>query len=419
MVTAAENRAMCEVGPGTAMGELLRRYWHPFASVTDLEDEPVRPVRLLGEDLVCYRDRSGTFGLLGRHCPHRRADLSYGWVEDRGLRCGYHGWCFDEAGHCTAQPYEDGVGQNDRFRGSIRHRAYRVEAKAGLLFAYLGPEPAPLVPTWEPFTWENGFVQVVLSEVGCNWLQCQDNSIDPVHFEWLHDTWPDRLRGDYGRAAPRHLKLAFDEFEFGFTYRRVREGFDESSELWTVGRTCLWPNALFTGEHFEWRVPIDDESTLSVAWFYDAVPRELRPYHQDRVASWVSPVTDPATGRFVTSHVMNQDFVAWLGQGPVTDRSEEHLSRSDRGVVLMRRRLREEAEAVADGRDPKGLVRDPERNVCVELPIVGRRRILEGPTLEEKRRQLDQTRARVGGPFVFLAGQPEEVRKAYEAAMGC
>lgn len=400
------------------MGELLRRYWHPIAAVAELEDEPVKAVTLLGEELVLYRDRQGTYGLLGRHCPHRRADLSYGWVEDEGLRCSYHGWCFDATGRCTAQPFEDAVGVTARFKETAAQRAYPVEAKAGLLFAYLGPDPAPLLPTWEPFTWTDGFVQVVTSEVPCNWLQGQDNSIDPVHFEWLHETWQQRLGGAFDTTAPRHLRLAFDEFEFGFTYRRVRENADETSELWRVGRVCLWPNALFTGDHFEWRVPIDDVRTLSVGWFFDPVPREARPYQQDRIPWWESPVRDPETGRWITSHVMNQDFVAWVGQGPVTDRDQEHLGRSDRGVVLMRRRLREEAEAVAGGAEPKGLVRDPAQNACVQLPIVGRSRLVDGPDVEVTRRQVASATERFGGPFPFLAGQPEEVRKAYEEAMG-
>ena len=98
-----------------------------------------------------------------------------------------------------------------------------MEAKAGLLWAYLGPQPAPLVPTWEPFLWNNGFVQIVISEIPCNWFQCQENSIDPVHFEWMHRNWSVRLSGETGPYAPRHLELGFDEFEYGFTYRRVTE----------------------------------------------------------------------------------------------------------------------------------------------------------------------------------------------------
>lgn len=409
---------MCEVGRGTLFGELLRRYWHPVAAVGQLEEDPVLPVRILGEDLVLYRDRRGTYGLLGRHCPHRRADLSYGWVEEVGLRCGYHGWCFDEAGRCVEQPYEDAVNPTTRFRDTAGQLAYRAEAKAGLVWAYLGPDPAPLLPTWEPFTWDNGFVQVVISEIPCNWLQAQDNSIDPIHFEWLHDTWPHRQDGDSDFRAARHLKLAFDELEHGFTYRRTRENLGESSELWTIGRFCLWPNALFTGDHFEWRVPIDDEHMLSVGWFFDPVPADRRPYHQEVIPWWKAPLQDATTGRLVTSHVMNQDYVAWIGQGARTDRDEEHLGKSDRGVVLMRRRLHEEAEAVARGLEPKGLVRDPDANSCIELPIVGRRRLIEGPTRAEHLASQARLEQLYGGPFPFLAGQPDAVRKEHEAALG-
>lgn len=418
MLTVEENERMCRIGPGTLMGELLRRYWHPVAAAPEFEKSPVKGIRLFGEDLVLYRDGSGTYGLLGRHCPHRRADLSYGWVEDCGLRCSYHGWHFDETGKCLEQPFEDSASANSRFRSMVQQKAYRAEEKAGLVWAYLGPEPAPLVPTWEPFTWENGFVQVVLSEVPCNWLQGQDNSIDPVHFEWLHENWTQRLKGVSDYKAPEHRKLAFDEFQWGFTYRRIRENFDETSEQWAIGRVCLWPNALFTKGHFEWRVPIDDENTLSVAWFYDPVPADSRPYRQGQVAHWYSPIRDPETGRWITSHIMNQDFVAWVGQGRLSDREAEQLGRSDRGVLMMRHRLLEDAESVANGGEPKGLVRDPAANHCITLPMLERDRLERGPSRTEFLQDYDLTCEIYGGPFQFLAGQPEAVRKAYEKAMG-
>ena len=151
--------------------------------------------------LCCTRIFPGSYGLLERHCPHRSADLSYGIVEQCGLRCNYHGWMFDETGACREQPFEDTDAPEIRFRDQIRIRAYRVEAKAGLLWAYLGPEPAPLVPNWEPFCWDNGFVQIVFSTVPCNWFQCQENSIDPVHFEWMHDNWGRRLAGHNGAVC--------------------------------------------------------------------------------------------------------------------------------------------------------------------------------------------------------------------------
>src|SRR5207302_199574 len=229
------------------MGELLRRYWMPIAAVAELDDHPTKPVRLLGETLVLYRDKAGNYGLVDRHCPHRRADLSYGWADDCGLRCHYHGWLWDHTGRCLQQPFEETAHPEARFKDRVRIKAYPVEAKAGLLWAYLGPPPAPLVPTWEPFTWANGFVQIVFSEVPCNWFQCQENSIDPVHFEWLHSNWSQVLHGQDGPRAPTHTRLGFDEFEHGFVYRRVREDTTEDDPLWTTGRVCLWPNCLYTG----------------------------------------------------------------------------------------------------------------------------------------------------------------------------
>jgi len=413
-----QNRALTQVGAGTPMGELLRRYWMPIAAVAELDDRSTKPVRLLGEDLVLYRDKAGNYGLVDRHCPHRRADLSYGWVEDCGLRCHYHGWLWEHTGRCLQQPFEEMAHPDARFKDRVRIKAYPVEAKAGLLWAYLGPPPAPLLPTWEPFTWANGFVQIVFSEVPCNWFQCHENSIDPVHFEWLHSNWSRRLGGADGRS-PTHLKVGFEEFEYGFTYRRVLEGQSEQDELWTVGRCCLWPNCLFTGGHFEWRVPIDDGHTLSVGWFFDRVPNEMEPYRQDRIPYWYSPIKDPLTDRWITSHIMNQDFVAWVGQGTVADRTQEHLGESDRGVIMMRRRMLEDAERVARGEEPKAVIRDPEKNRCLRLPIIGRDFFVNGSSKVES----ETSRQRTPGlplrkEFPFLTGQPEEVRAAYRRAMG-
>jgi 5,5'-dehydrodivanillate O-demethylase len=418
MLTEAENRRLTEVGKGTPMGELLRRYWHPVAAVAELDDHPTKPVRIMGEDLVLYRDRGGRYGLIGRHCPHRRADLSYGYVEDCGLRCTYHGWAFDHTGACIDQPFELTINPASRFREQATLPAYPVEAKAGLLWAYLGPEPAPLVPTWEPFTWDNGFTQIVFAEVPCNWFQCQENSIDPVHFEWLHDNWIAVLNGKPDQRAPTHLKLAFDEFESGFTYRRVRTDTDESNPLWTIGRVCLWPNALFTGDHFEWRVPIDDTSTLSVMWAFERVPDDCVPYAQERIPYWTGPIKDE-TGRWITSHVMNQDFVAWCGQGQIADRTRELLGPSDRGVVAIRRRFLDELDAVAAGAEPKAIVRDPEANRAIALPIIGREQLTVSLTRAQyEQRRMVYRRADFPEGYIFQYGQPEAVAQEYRAAMG-
>jgi 5,5'-dehydrodivanillate O-demethylase len=421
MLTAEKNRELTEVGPGTPMGEVLRRHWHPVAGIDELERQPIKPLRLLGEDLVLFKDLGGRWGLVERHCRHRNADLAYGFVEAEGIRCSYHGWRYTVDGRCAEQPYEDIADPQCRLRQKAALTSYAVQARAGLLWAYLGPAPAPELPDWEPFHWANGFVQLVFAEVPCNWLQTQENSIDPVHFEWMHANWTRRLNGKAGADAgntgyaPRHLKLAFEEFEHGFLYKRVTEDTDETHPLWTIGRVCLWPNGFFLGDHFEWRVPVDDEHTLSVTWSFIRVPREAEPYVQAEIPSWTSPIRG-ADGRWITSHVINQDIVGWVGQGRITDRRRETLGASDRGIAMLRRRLFDDIDALRAGRDPKGVMRDPARNQRVMLPSDHRDFFLNGLPLDAYRR--DPKWWRLLTQFIFHAGQPEWVRRACEQATG-
>ena len=417
MLDEERSMQLMRVGAGTPMGELLRRYWHPIAAASEFEDKNTKPIRLLGEDLVMYKDLSGAYGLLDRHCPHRRADLSYGYVEKDGLRCNYHGWLFGQNGTCLAQPYEDVEDPTGKLRKTIQIKNYKVQEMGGLLWAYMGPDPAPLIPNYEPFLWDNCFKQISFTELPCNWFQCQENSIDPVHNEWMHQNWSIRLDGKTGPYAPTHLKVEFEEFRHGHIYRRVRSDTDENNELWTVGRVCLWPYALFTGGHFEWRVPIDDNNTLSVGWFFTRVPKDKEPYVQNTIPYWNAPIKDEKTGRWITSHVMNQDFVAWVGQGTMSDRENEHLGRSDRGIAMIRQRLLEDIEAVKRGEDPKAIVRDPEVNKYIELPIVGKEFHKNGRTSEELRSS-NAIFAQIMKRFPFLCDQPQEIKKAFEAATG-
>ncbi|MGH7036466.1 MAG: Rieske 2Fe-2S domain-containing protein [Stellaceae bacterium] len=418
MLTEANNKTLTQTAAGTPMGDLLRRYWYPIAATAELEEKATKRVRLLGENLVLYKDLGGRYGLVDRHCPHRRADLAFGFVEECGLRCHYHGWLFNEEGRCLEQPFDDTVDPSSRYKDKTPVKAYPVEAKAGLLWAYMGPKPAPLLPDWEPFNWKNGFVQIVFSSIPCNWFQGQENSIDPVHFEWMHANWGGvRLKGKIGPYGAKHVKVGFEEFDYGYVYKRVREDTDENNPLWSVGRVCLWPNCLFTGGHFEWRVPVDDENTLSVGWFFNRVPKDRDPYVQNSIPYWIGPVTDEKTGEWLTGGVMNQDFAAWIGQGAIADRSQEHLARSDRGITMIRNRFFEDMETIAKGGDPKAVIRDANINSSVPLPIVGRKLFIEGLTREQilKVNVSDNVSAR---RFVFQQGQPEHVKRAYEEAMG-
>jgi 5,5'-dehydrodivanillate O-demethylase oxygenase subunit len=415
MLSEEKNRILTQVGPGTPMGELLRRYWHPIGGASEFDKQSTKPFRLLGEDLVIYKDLAGKYGLVDRQCAHRRADLSYGFVEQTGIRCNYHGWLYDHTGRCIEQPFEDTVNPSNSQKERIQLKAYPVRELAGLLWAYMGPAPAPELPVYDAFTWENGFREIVLADIPCNWMQCQENSCDPIHFEWMHDNWSTRLKGKTAPYAPRHLKVKFEEFDQGFIYKRIREGGSDDNPYWTVGRVALWPNGFYLGPHFEWRVPVDDENSLSIAWFYMRVPKGREPYVQGSVPTWVSPIKDE-NGRWISSHVMNQDIVAWVGQGRIADRTKEHLGASDQGIAMIRKRFFDDIEAMKRGEDPKGVIRDPELARHLELPFEPKRPLTEGIKIEDYKNH-PTIHARLGG-FRHMVGQPREVRQAFVAAMG-
>src|SRR4029434_2054456 len=183
MLTREENEMLTQVGRGTPAGEMLRRYWMPIACAGELADEkPIRATRILGEDLVVFRDKKGRYGAVGEQCPHRKASLAFGRVDEEGIRCPYHGWNFDCTGKCLEQPAEPLEGG---FKDKIKHTAYPVEKLGGLLWAYLGPEPRPLLPRWDVLAWEYGKRWVEKHEMyRCNWLQPMENSGSPSHLIW-------------------------------------------------------------------------------------------------------------------------------------------------------------------------------------------------------------------------------------------
>ena len=167
-LTVEDNEKLTRVGPGTPMGELLRRYWHPVAASAELWDRPTKAVRLLCEDLVLYRDNSGTLGLVDARCAHRRVELKWGIPEEHGLRCPYHGWLYDETGQCTEQPGEP---TGSTFKERIKLTSYPVQELGGLIFAYLGPEPVPLLPRYENYVVDNAIRDIGGTMLPCNWLQ--------------------------------------------------------------------------------------------------------------------------------------------------------------------------------------------------------------------------------------------------------
>src|SRR5205809_502243 len=174
MLTAEENELLTRIGPGTPAGNLLRRYWYPFAPAPELsESRPTRFVRLLGEDLVLFRDKSGNIGLVGDHCPHRGASMLYGRVEERGIACAYHGWLYDTQGNCMETPAEPA---DSKLYLTVKAKAYPVRRFIGLYWAYLGPEPAPVIPRYKAWVPTDRKVKVtVYPDIACNWFSAAEN----------------------------------------------------------------------------------------------------------------------------------------------------------------------------------------------------------------------------------------------------
>ena len=234
MLSQQDNERYTRVGKGTPMGELMRRYWHPIAGTSQMMGEdPTMAVRLLGEDLVLYRTPDNEFGLIEQRCAHRGVDLLYGIPEKEGIRCCYHGWLYDFNGQCLEQPSEP---TGSTYKDKIQMTAYPVQELHGLIWAYLGPEPAPLLPRWDVFAWEENVTRRIQASVlPCNWLQCVDNALDPTHFEHLHGyygTWINAQKGQgeewanrLPQRAKHHLKLGFERFEHGVIKRRVTGGY--------------------------------------------------------------------------------------------------------------------------------------------------------------------------------------------------
>lgn len=375
MLSAQMNDRLTRVGPGTPMGELMRRYWQPIAGTSQLSEEnPTKEIRLLGENLVLFRSSVGKLGLIEPSCPHRKANLSYGVPEPEGIRCAYHGWLFDEAGNCVDQPSEPA---GSKFKDKVKLKAYKVEELGGIIFGYMGPEPAPLLPHWDVLTWD-GFRETTIMELPCNWLQCQENSLDPLHFQWLHRYFGAYMMNRIKPAAERdewnaitsskgadHKKIGFDIFPYGVIKRRLVGDETEDSEFWRIGHPVLFPNILRVAHGMQFRTPIDDTHTLHVTM-------QFRPYKDGEIPQPEVPTHLPSLyderGRIRADGVLPQDQLAWIIQGPISDRTTERLGVADVGIILYRRMLDEQASVVEEGGEPINIHRDPSANEIIILP---------------------------------------------------
>lgn len=373
MLTREANDRLTRVGPGTPMGNLLRRYWHPVATVFELDTEPVQSVRLLGENLALYRNESGALGLVAERCPHRGASLVYGIPEDDGLRCPYHGWLFSSEGRCLEQPAEPA---SSTFHNRIRIPAYPVQEMGGLIWAYLGPQPAPLLPRYDCFVRRDLDRDIGVTRLPCNWLQAMENSLDPVHTEYLHGHFSNYIQKRQGQppamAVRHHERIGFEIFEHGITKRRVLHGDAADADGWKIGHPILMPNILAVGTtirpNIQIRVPIDDTNTLHYCYLGSLRETEADPLDAMTVhgIDWRHE-----NGRFTVESTIGQDMMAWVTQGPISDRTTERLGTTDKGVILYRSLLLEQSERVERGEDPLGVIRNPAENEVIRLNLEG------------------------------------------------
>lgn len=365
----------------------MRRYWQPAALTEELEGErPVLAVRLLGEDLVLYRGDDGGYGLIGRNCPHRGADLLYGRLEDGGLRCSFHGWLFDAKGRCLEQPAEP---EGSGFHAKIRHAAYPCVERNGIVFAYMGGGEPPPLPAFDCFAAPGAFAFAFKGFLECNWLQALEVGIDPAHASFLHRFFEDEDPGEgYGqqfrdstedvpvtrllREFPRP-EIRVDDTEYGLRLTTLRRIDAERMHVRVTNQ--LFPNAIvipMSGDIniTQWHVPIDDVS----CWWYaifsafgEKVDRKRMrdqrlelytlPDYRPRLNRENGYGFDPREQREATYTGMGRDINVhdqWAVEspGPVVDRSAEHLGASDKGIIAYRRKLIEAIGGLADGAAP-------------------------------------------------------------------
>ena len=393
MLTQQENELLTQVGPDTAGGNLMRRYWHPVSATVQLDDDPVREVRILGEDLVLFRDRSGNLGLIGRRCPHRMMDLRFGIPEEEGLRCPYHGWMFDTAGACVEMPLEP---PDSMFRQKITTLSYPVQELGGLVWAYLGPEPAPLLPRWDLLVKDGGFRQIVGHQLPCNWLQAMENRADLGHVIYLHgkffqyqlekegrltDDPAARYNAGAKNQANRLNRGAYPKYEprynqFGFTKANMDSDGSEDNQTWTIGTNpILFPYLLAFGparrtirQTYQMGVPIDDTHTWHIQYFCYMFPPETDVPVQETIPYVEIPLKNEK-GKYTLDNVLAQDMVAWYAQGEITDRTQEHLGTIDSCVIAYRQLLKEQIAIVRGGGEPMNVFRNPRMIEKPELAL--------------------------------------------------
>ena len=400
MITSEENQLLTQTESGAPAGDLLRRYWQPVALAEELPvgGAPLA-VKILGEDLALFRDDQGRIGLLGIHCSHRGTDLSYGRIEDGGLRCLYHGWLYDINGRCLEQPGEPGGGAN---RGAIHHLAYPCQEKGGVIFTYMGPDAAPLLPNYEFLNQAPGHCCVYKVYHDCNYLQANEGNIDPVHLSFLHrflEHKEERYTGVRGsetshynliaKAQPPTLDVEITDFGVRiYSVRRMGEG----KSYLRVSNFVLPNLSTFPGQTggqgygINWHVPIDDTHHWKYCFFfnretpldptvidkalaevdehYRPVRNESNQFMQDRESMKSQTYTGMGSG------FQTHDAFATGSQGAIQDRTRENIVSSDIAIIAARKLMEKAIRDIQAGAEPPHVIRTPEKNNLAHLLVI-------------------------------------------------
>ncbi|MPZ47950.1 MAG: Rieske 2Fe-2S domain-containing protein [Dehalococcoidia bacterium] len=405
MLTQEQNETLCRVGPGTPMGDLMRRYWVPAALSWEVPepDSPPITIKLLGEELVAFRQTDGRVGVVGARCAHRRAHLFWGRNEENGIRCVYHGWKFDCEGACVDMPSEP---EESNFKDKVHIPAYPTVEAGGVIWAYMGPpekKPAPPLFEWTQVPATHRGISKVWQQ--CNWLQALEGGIDSSHINYLHGGKPPGQRYDDNTVAGRARNLSGAPVievvptDYGYTYAGIRTLGDEGNYVrgyhWIMPWYQLRPGIPSdSGASGHMWVPMDDENTIVYNMHY-TFPEKAAHDHLMDPSEASTPVwfrdarepvgagnafgddVDPSDNFRATRNMDNkykidrelqktttftgitgtnvQDRAVQESMGAIADRTLERLGTTDRAIINARRTLLKAVKTVQDGGEPPGV----------------------------------------------------------------
>jgi 5,5'-dehydrodivanillate O-demethylase oxygenase subunit len=358
-MTPEDNEMLTRVGPGTPGGEMLRRYWWPVWFEEQIKNKPIM-ITLLGEKFVLFRDGKGKIGMLDHICSHRRASLEFGRVEEQGIRCCYHGWLYRTDGQCVEMPAEP---PGSPLCHEVKQRAAQIQIAAGLVFAYIGPAPAPVLPRYDLLALDDCDRTIWASDDHCNWAQRAENGMDPYHSMALHASV-------YPSIALKRPEIEYQPTWYGFRTASqypggatniVHDIFPSSTRRHNARAGSI------PSDFFHIRVPTDDVTTTT--FFVESRFKPNGPYKREcRGLQHNTPgVYKRVEDGWWDLASEDQDRAAQESQGPIHDRTKEILGTSDRGVVMWRKVAFDSIAAVKAGKDPHGIVRETGKNDVVRF----------------------------------------------------